>query len=60
MYAEVERVEQVSRGMVRVVLARGELGEFVSTPFTDQYISAYFISEEAPYGVPFDLEAWRR
>ena len=59
MYAEVERVEQVSRGMVRVVLARGELDEFVSTPFTDQYISAYFISEEAPYGVPFDLEEAR-
>ena len=59
VYAEVERVERLSGGMVRVVLAGGELHDFVSTPFTDEYINAYFVSPEAPYEVPFELEEAR-
>ena len=45
--------------MIRVVLGKGDLEDFVSTSFTDQYISAYFVPLDAPYEVPFDIEEAR-
>jgi NADPH-dependent ferric siderophore reductase len=56
MYAEVTEVERLSPSMVRVVLGGGELEAFEPTPFTDQYVNAYFVPDDAPYTVPFDLD----
>ncbi len=56
MYGEVESVERISQGMIRIILGGGELNGFVPAPFADQYINAYFIPKGAPYEAPFDLE----
>jgi NADPH-dependent ferric siderophore reductase len=53
MYGVVQEVEQLTPGMVRVVLGEGELGRFEPTPFTDEYVNAQFVPLGAPYGVPF-------
>ena len=59
MYAEVQSVEQLTPHMIRVVLGKGDLTDFVSTSFTDQYVSAYFVPPGSPYQVPFNLEEAR-
>ena len=56
MYGEVQTVERWSPSMIRLVFGGGELGNFVSTPFTDQYINGYFSPLKAPYSAPFDPE----
>ncbi|CAI8376822.1 MAG: Vibriobactin utilization protein ViuB [Acidimicrobiales bacterium AG-410-I20] len=56
MYAEVKKITKISPNMVRIVFGDGDLSNFESTSFTDQYINAYFVPEEANYSVPFDLE----
>jgi len=59
MYAEVKEVTEISPNMIRIVLGDGDLENFESTPYTDQYINAYFIPQGAPYYVPFVLEKIR-
>jgi NADPH-dependent ferric siderophore reductase len=54
MFGEVVAVEQLSPGMVRVILGGGDLHDFQSTGATDEYINAQFLPEGAPYTVPFD------
>ena len=56
MYGEVQAIERLSPSMMRLVFGRGDLENFVPTPFTDQYINAYFVPPGAPYSVPFDPE----
>lgn len=59
MYAQVQRVEQLSPTMVRVVLGGGELDSFEASPATDAYINARFLPKDSPIAVPFsddDLE----
>ena len=56
MYAEVKKITKISPNMVRIVFGDGDLCNFESTSFTDQYINAYFVPEGANYSVPFDLE----
>lgn len=56
MYAEVQRVEQLSASMVRVHLHRGTLHELESSPATDAYINAKFLPLGSPLGVPFSRE----
>ncbi|MBG01213.1 MAG: NADPH-dependent ferric siderophore reductase [Acidimicrobiaceae bacterium] len=55
MYAEVQSVERLTPGLIRIVFFGGELKNFESTLFTDQYINGYFLPESADYLVPFDL-----
>ncbi len=59
MYAEVKTVTRLSPNMMRIVFDGGDLESFENTPYTDQYINAYFVPENAPYTVPFDLEEAR-
>ncbi|MEM7273798.1 MAG: siderophore-interacting protein [Actinomycetota bacterium] len=54
MYGEVREAKRLSPSMVRIVLGGGDLDEFDSTPWTDQYINAHFVPAGAPYTVPFD------
>jgi len=56
MYAEIRKVTRISPNMIRIVFGDGDLGNFESTSFTDQYINAYFVPEGATYSVPFDLD----
>ncbi|MEM9464848.1 MAG: siderophore-interacting protein [Actinomycetota bacterium] len=59
MYAEVQRVEQLSPTMVRIVLGGGELDAFEASPATDAYVNARFLPKDSPLSVPFtddDLE----
>ncbi|MEM7287686.1 MAG: siderophore-interacting protein [Actinomycetota bacterium] len=56
MYGEVQTTEQLTPTMVRVVLGGGDLADFTSTPYSDQYINAQFIPAGAPYAPPFDTD----
>ena len=58
-YGEVIDVERLTPHMVRVVLGGEGLAEFTPTDFTDQYVNALFVPPEAPYSVPFDVDAVR-
>ena len=58
-FAEVETVESVTPGIIRIVFSGGNLAEFESTSFTDQYINGHFVPDGAPYSVPFDLDVVR-
>ena len=49
MYGEVKDVTTISPSMVRIVLGGNGLEDFSPTGFTDQYINAYFIPENASY-----------
>ena len=53
MYAEVERVEQLSPSLVRVVLTGGTLHEFTTPVATDAYVNARFVPADSPLVVPF-------
>ncbi len=53
MYGEVQTVERLTPGMVRIVLGGGDLDGFESTGFTDEYVNASFVPDGAPYQVPF-------
>jgi NADPH-dependent ferric siderophore reductase len=53
MYGIVQSVEQLSPGMVRIVLGEGDLSEFEPTGYTDEYINAQFPPAGAPYEPPF-------
>lgn len=55
MFGEVVETQRLGPAMVRVVLGGQGLGEFSPTEFTDQYVNARFVPDDAPYGVPFDL-----
>ena len=59
MYGEVKDVTTISPSMVRIVLGGNGLEDFSPTGFTDQYINAYFIPENASYKPPFNLEEAR-
>jgi NADPH-dependent ferric siderophore reductase len=59
MHGEVHEVVRLTPRLVRVVLGGDGLGEFKSTPFTDQYVNALFVPAEATYGVPFELDEIR-
>lgn len=58
-YGTIERVEQLTPSMVRVVFGGVGLADFVATESTDQYVNALFVPEGAPYEVPFDVDAAR-
>lgn len=57
LYGTVVRTEQLSPRMVRVVFGGDGLRTFASTGFTDEYVNAQFLPEDAPYSVPFDVDA---
>ena len=59
MYAEVSSVNRINPGLIRIVFCGGELEQFESTNYTDEYINGYFVPAEASYTVPFDLDAVR-
>ncbi len=59
MFAEVIDVERITPGMIRVLFAGGDLDDFETTEFTDQYINGYFVPADATYSVPFDLDEVR-
>lgn len=59
MFGRVERVEQLTPHLVRVVLGGEGLAEFVPSPSTDSYVNAYFPPAGADYAVPFDTDAIR-
>lgn len=59
MFGRVERVEQLTPHMVRVVLGGDGLAGFAPSPWSDSYVNAYFPPADAPYGVPFDVDATR-
>lgn len=54
MYGVVHTVERLSPGMIRVVLAGGDLADFRSTGCTDEYINAQFPPADEPYPAPFE------
>ncbi len=54
MYGVVQSVEQLTPGMVRIVLGDGDLDGFESTGCTDEYVNAFFVPDGAPYEVPFE------
>jgi NADPH-dependent ferric siderophore reductase len=56
MYGTVVRTEQLSPRMVRIVFGGEGLSSFASTGFTDEYVNAQFLPEDAPCSVPFDPE----
>ncbi len=59
MYGTVVRTERLSPRLVRVVLGGDGLAGFTATDFTDQYISALFRPDDAPYSVPFNVDEVR-
>lgn len=59
MFGRVERVQQLGPHMVRVVLGGDGLDDFTPGPWTDGYVNAYFLPADAPYTVPFDVDAVR-
>jgi NADPH-dependent ferric siderophore reductase len=58
-YGIVLRTERIAPRMVRIVLGGDGLASFTPSPYTDQYISALFVPDGAPYSVPFDVETAR-
>lgn len=59
VYGEVIEVQRLTPTMVRVVLGGEGLAGFTPTEFSDQYVNALFVPEEAPYSVPFDVDEAR-
>ena len=59
LYGEVERVEQLTPRMVRVVLGGPGLDGFAPLPDTDQYVNAQFVPDGAPYSPPFEVDEAR-
>lgn len=53
--ATVLRTEQVTPGVVRVILGGDGLRDFEATRFTDQYVKLQLPPAEADYGSDFDL-----
>jgi NADPH-dependent ferric siderophore reductase len=56
VYAEVQRVEQLSPSLVRVHLQGGTLQELETSHATDAYINAKFVPPGSPLRVPFSRE----
>ena len=59
MFGEVEEISILSPSMIRIVLGGDGLDGFTVTDYTDQYVNAYFIPENASYSPPFELEEVR-
>lgn len=59
-YGEVIEVQRLTPRYVRVVLGGPGLDDFRSTEFTDQYVNALFVPDDAPYQVPFDVDEARQ
>ena len=59
MFGRVERVEQLTPHMVRVVLGGNGLADFAPAPWSDSYLNVYFLPPDAAYRVPFDVGAVR-
>lgn len=57
MFGEVTATERLSPSMVRIVLGGPGLDDFHPTGFSDEYVNILVVPDDAPYGVPFDLEA---
>jgi NADPH-dependent ferric siderophore reductase len=58
-HATVVRREQLTPGMVRVVLTGPDLAELGELPFTDHYVKLLFPPPGADYSWPFDPEEIR-
>lgn len=58
-YGQVEQLEELTPKMVRVTLGGEGLANFEPTPYSDQYINALFVPDEAPYATPFDVDEAR-
>lgn len=58
-YGTVEGVERLSPSMIRIVFGGPGLAEFAPVDSTDQYVSAAFVPDGAPYSVPFDVDEVR-
>src|SRR3954451_2568633 len=58
-HAVVERVEQLTPHMIRVVLGGPGLAGFPVGEFTDHYVKLLFPAEGVTYAEPFDLERIR-
>lgn len=56
MYGTVEHTAWLTPSMVRVVLGGDGLAGFTPTEFTDQYVNALFVPDDAPFDIPFDPE----
>lgn len=56
---EVQRTEQLSPHMVRVVLGGADLARFPDTPYTDRYVKLIFPKAEVQYPEPFDMDTIR-
>ncbi len=59
MFGQVETVSLLGQSMVRVVLGGDGLEAFEPTQYTDEYVNALFLPDDAPYAPPFDLEEAR-
>ncbi len=59
MHGQVERVEQLTPHMVRVVFGGPGLDGFAAGEFTDHYVKLMFPPPGAPYSVPFDPQQVR-
>lgn len=58
-YGTVESTETLTPSLVRVVFGGDGLDEFTPTEWTDQYVNARFLPDDADYGPPFDLDEVR-
>lgn len=59
IYGIVESRTVLSPSMVRLVFGGSGLDGFEATHFTDQYVNALFVPDEADYSVPFDVDEVR-
>lgn len=54
MYAEVEKIEQLSPDLSRLTFSGGTLDRFEGSEATDAYINVRFVPENSPITVPFE------
>jgi NADPH-dependent ferric siderophore reductase len=57
--ANVQHVERITPGMVRIVLTGPELAGFPAGEYTDHYVKLLFPPDGADYPEPFDLQRIR-
>ncbi len=60
MFGRVERVQQLTPHLVRVVLGGDGLAGFTPAPWTDSYVNLYFLPPDSAYRVPFDVDVVRK
>lgn len=58
-YGEVVTTHRLTPCLVRVVLGGAGLSGFTTTGWSDEYVNALFPPADAPYQVPFDVDAAR-